>query len=304
VDGISGQSDRGGVAALEKIITTTQFPIIMTCNFRDDQKFGGLYKLASPVIELETTKVQFIHQLLRRICTEEQLDISDDQLKKLIESSGGDFRSSINDLQALAQGNKSIDDDALSSINMHRDTVTNIQEFMRKLFSAPTIRAAKDVLDDVQQEDVDYNNLHKWINENMLNYIIKISDIRYACENLALADHILGYIGRLQDYGHLPYYFDLLAGGVRFAKSDLEFIKSKVEHPRYFRLRATPDDEVSLKLQHLFRVSLNDVVKQLGPTLDQFKDSDGLIRQYLNEKTNIVEKEAKGVKEDKDSDDE
>ena len=56
VDGISGQSDRGGVAALVKIIENTQFPILMTCNFWDDQKFKALLASESQIIELQPAK--------------------------------------------------------------------------------------------------------------------------------------------------------------------------------------------------------------------------------------------------------
>jgi replication factor C large subunit len=290
VDGISGQSDRGGVGALEKIIETTQFPIIMTCNFRDDQKFGGLYKLASPILELDPAKNEDIISILKRITQAEHVNITDIQLQTIASHTNGDYRSAINDLQAIAQGGEDIDEDALENINMNRDTTTDVQEFMTKFFSTATIIEAKRVLDDVEQEDIDYNNIHKWLNENILNYITKIHDLRYAFDNLAFADHLLGYIHRTQDWSFLPYFFDILAGGIRFAKSDLNFIKSSVNSPRYFRLRGNAEDETALKLQTLFRVSLNEVLREISPLVKFYEESDPEIATYLAEKLNTNEK--------------
>ena len=228
--------------------------------------------------------------VLKRIAQWEQVSLSDEQFQKLAIRSNGDFRSAINDLQALAQGGEEIDDDALSNIKMNRDTTTDIQSFMKDFFSTSTISEAKRVLEDVEQEDIDYNNIHKWLNENILNFITKTADLRYAFENLAYADRILGYIHRTQDWSPLSYFFDILAGGIRFAKSNLEFVKTTINSPRYFRLRGNAEDETALKLQVLFRASLADILREISPLVDIYKDADPAIAEYLNQKLGIVEK--------------
>jgi replication factor C large subunit len=270
VDGIHGQSDRGGVAALEKIIALSQFPIIMTCNFRDDQKFKSLYELASPVIEISTAHPKDIEQLLVRIAKAEAINITESQIKQIAQRVNGDYRSAINDLQGLTQGKGKIDDDSLNQLLMNRDSEMNIQEFLPNLFKATTIKAAKKVVDDIEQGDIDFRTINKWMNENILNFVSKKFDLAIAYASLAYADHILGYILRIQDYGHLSYFFDIIAGGLRFAKTDMVIQKNPMRSPRFFRLRAAPNDEIALRLQKLYRASLNDIMRNLKPTLQLF----------------------------------
>jgi replication factor C large subunit len=283
VDGISGNADRGGVSALEKIIETSQYPIIMTCNFRDDQKFGALYKLASPIIEIEPAKDEDVATLLVRIVNGEKLDITEEQVKAIAKRSDGDFRSAINDLQAVAQGGDFIED-ATMKINMNRDNSMDVQDFFPKYFRAATFSDAKDMLDEVQQEDVEFRDFPRLFNENLLNYFNNNTDLAHAFEYLALVDRTLGIINRTQDYSHLSYFFDLLAGGIRIAKSDSVMPKSRLEFPRFYRLRATPDDENLLKLQKLFRLSLNTLFRESRKILLEYVGCSQNIRHYLAEK--------------------
>jgi replication factor C large subunit len=270
VDGIHGQSDRGGVQALEKIILESQFPIIMTCNYRDDQKFKSLYELAKPFLEIETASDNDIFQILTRIAEAESISVTPDLLRAIAKRAHGDLRAGINDLQGLSQGTKEITEEGFDSLNTKRDTEADMTEMFEKIYSTTSVLAAKRLLDQVQQDDVDFRNIHKWINENILNFLFVKQDLREFFDRLAYIDQILGYILRTQDYSHLAYFYDLLAGTIRYSKSDSKVLKFKVNSPRYFRLRAATDDDFALKLQELYRVSLNDIMRDLKPKLRTF----------------------------------
>lgn len=289
VDGIHGQSDRGGVATLEKIIGYSKYPIIMTCNFRDDKKFKSLYALASPLIEVPTASPLEIATLLTRIAKFENIALTPDQIKILAQSAHGDYRSAINDLQGLAQGMSDIDGDMLKNINIKRDSEADVQEFMRNLFQATSVRSAKAAIDEIIGRDIDFRTIHRWLNENLLNYVTKKVDIAFAYDNLAMADRLLGIIGRTQDYGHLSYFFDIL-GGIRYAKSDSILPKSKVNPPRWFRFRAAPDDEIALALQKLYRTSLNDIMRTIKPSLALYIKYQKNMAKYLEQILNLPEK--------------
>lgn len=294
VDGISGQSDRGGVAALEKIIKSSQFPILLTCNFHDEAKFGVIYQVAPP-IKIDSLQAKNVITLLKRIVTTEQLSITDDTIEAIAEKSKGDFRSAINDLQAVAQGDLDIDEESFEMLNMERDITADVQQFLIQLFSSHKIVDAKRILDDVQQDDIDYQTIHRWINENLLNYISIFPDLAYAFENLAIVDRILGIINRTQDYSHLSYFFDILAGGILLVKSDEKYAKANIDKPRWFRTRATPDDENYLKLQKIFRVSLNEILRELRPTLELFIKNLPESRQFLLQKLNLDDKQLDSI---------
>ncbi|WP_457557724.1 AAA family ATPase [Candidatus Harpocratesius sp.] len=291
VDGIHGRNDRGGVAAVKKIISISRYPVIMTCNFKDYRRFGDLYKLSAPLLELTPAKPEHISLILKKIVLKEHIEISSEQIKKIAERSQGDYRSAINDLQALAQGTLKIQDDQLDTINMRRDHVGHIQEMMVNFFQQETIRNAKRNLNEIESKDITFNNIGLWINENIFNFLTKKEELFHGYQNFAFADRILGYIGRTQDYAHLSYYYDILSGGLCFAKGSTNLssssskvksrIPQKIKPPKYFRIRAIPDDEVSLILQKLYRAPLNEIMREIRPRIPLLTAADKDIREYL-----------------------
>ena len=292
VDGIHGQSDRGGVKTLEKIIGYSKFPIIMTCNFRDDKKFKSLYQLAAPLIEVKKAHSKDVSAMLRIIAQKEKITISDRQIQQVVQNAQGDYRSAINDLQALAQGGTNLEDEALEGINMQRDSEANLQDFMGNLLTAGTIIKAKRSLDKINHKDIDMRTIHKWIHENLPNFLTKKQDLYFAYEHMAIADRILGYIMRTQDYGHLSYFYDILAGGILLSKSDKILPKSQIRPPRWFSLRATPEDVVALALERHFRVSLNTIMRQIKPNLKLFlKYKPKIMQDYLAGLLNVQPKQ-------------
>ncbi len=290
VDGLHGQSDRGGVKALLNIIAISKFPLLLTCNFRD-KKLKAIFDSVES-INVSKASPKDVEKVLRKISTYENLDISDEQIHYIASESNGDYRSSINDLQALTQSSHSIDEETLVNINMKRDTETEIQIFMNKMFTTQRIKDAKKILDDVLGPVIDFRSIHKWINENLLSFITNKYDLYCAFENLAHSDRILGYIGRTQDYTHLSYYFDILAG-VRFAKSDKILpTNKKIRPPRWFRTRAVPDDEIALNLQKLYSLPLNSIMKEIRPNLKLFLKFPIGLQEYL---ASILQEDAKKI---------
>ncbi|MCF2141642.1 MAG: AAA family ATPase [Candidatus Lokiarchaeota archaeon] len=297
VDGIHGRNDRGGAAAVKKIISISRYPVIMTCNFKDYRRFGDLYKLSSPLLELTPAKPEHISLILKKIVLKEHIEISSEQIKKIAERSQGDYRSAINDLQALVQGTLKIQDDQLDAINMRRDHAGHIQEMMVNFFQQETIKDAKRTLDKIESKDISFNNIGLWLNENIFNFLTKKEELFYGYQNFAFADKILGYIGRTQDYAHLSYYYDILSGGLCFAKlssnisSRTSKIKAnktkKIKPPKYFRIRAIPDDEISLVLQKLYRAPLNEIMREIRPRIPLLTAVDKEIRQYFAKEFNV-----------------
>ena len=94
VDGV-GAGDRGGIAALIKVIKTSKTPIICICNDRQSQK---LISLATHCYDLKFQRPQVNHiaALVKRVAKEENIDIDDQTCANLIEQSGNDIRQVIN----------------------------------------------------------------------------------------------------------------------------------------------------------------------------------------------------------------
>ncbi len=209
VDGISGQSDRGGLAELLKIIQETQYPIIMTAN-EYDSKFASLYKI-SKRITCRRLQSASVVKILKRIATGEKVAVDEDTLQAIAENSNGDLRSAINDLQGVAQGKGRVTLRDITEQNMMRDTVESIFVALNNVFKQKTLLTAKDAFENL---DIDYGLLHQWVNENLLAYLKHPLDLTDAYANLAVADQYLDKIGMYQDYGLLAYFYDIISGGI------------------------------------------------------------------------------------------
>jgi len=99
VDGMSA-GDRGGVADLILTIKNSRVPIVCICNDKYSQK---LKSLRSHVVELEfrrPTLAQLRHRL-GEICQSEGLRVNEQTLGALVESTRGDVRAVLGQLQML-----------------------------------------------------------------------------------------------------------------------------------------------------------------------------------------------------------
>ncbi len=260
VDGISGQSDRGGLAELLKIIQETQYPIIMTAN-EYDSKFASLYKI-SKRIQCRRLQSTSVVKILKRIATGEKVTVDENTLQAIADNSNGDLRSAINDLQGLAQGKGSVTLREVTEQNMMRDTVESIFVALNNLFKQKTLQGAKDSLENL---DVDYSLLHQWINENLPAYLKHPLDIAEAYANLAVADQYLDKIGLYQDYGLLAYFYDIISGGIALAArrdKPPDFVKPTFPAMISSRISNT-DLPIVQKIQQLIHVPQSVIIRYI-----------------------------------------
>lgn len=269
VDGISGRSDKGGLSALLKVIDKTKNPIIMTCNFYDT-KFKPLYDKADK-IKCAVLRKPSIIKILKKIVKNEKLNIDEKSLSMIADNSGGDLRSAINDLQGVAQGIQVLDGKDVETMDMHRDIQEKIFSFLNNLYNEKTLLGAKIIASNT---DFDYNLLHKIMYSNLENFVTDSKDISTALMNIAYADVVMGRIKKDMDFSSLPYYFDLVSGGVVLSVDypNLSGYKRFI-FPRYFGSRLKfAEDPVAIELQKCFTVSKHDVIMKILPQIKQLID--------------------------------
>lgn len=98
IDGMAGNEDRGGIAALIQIIKNTKTPIICICNDRQSQKLKSLTNYCLDVKFSKPDKRQVTKRLVE-ICKMEGLKVEENAIENLCESVGNDIRQSLNFLQ-------------------------------------------------------------------------------------------------------------------------------------------------------------------------------------------------------------
>lgn len=214
VDGLSGRKDRGGVQAIVKLLATAKFPVICTANNPWESKLSSLRSKCN-VIKFNTLNYLTIFNLLKKICTEEQVSFDETALKSLARRAGGDARAAINDLQTLSQVNKQITKESLESLS-DRIKTESMTTALLKIFKNSDLKIALTAFDNVQE------NLDKcvlWIDQN-LPAEYKGKDLARAYDALSKADVYKGRIRRRQHWRFLVYVNALLTAGIASAKTE------------------------------------------------------------------------------------
>lgn len=106
MDGLGG-SDRGGAAALGRLIQKTRWPIICICNDRMNEKVRNLAPKCYDLRFSRPSKVQIIKRM-QEITSKEGMKIEPNAIELLCESVGNDLRQILNELQLLSLSNVNI----------------------------------------------------------------------------------------------------------------------------------------------------------------------------------------------------
>lgn len=215
IDGVSGNSDRGGLLELGKLIAKTQFPVVMTANDPFDKKFSTLRK-KSEIIAFQTLNYISVFNVLKNIATMENIEYEEETLKMLARRAGGDLRGAINDFQTLAEHNKKLTIEDVDELSGRRQKDTMINALIR-IFKTTSPSVALPALDDV---DEDIDEVFLWIEENLPREYTKKEDLAKAYDCLSLADIFRRRIRRRQHWRFLVYINNLLTAGIALSKKE------------------------------------------------------------------------------------
>lgn len=221
VDGVSGAEDKGGLAAIMKIIGDTKVPLVLAANDPWDPKLRPLRDLCE-MVRFYRVRTPSLIAYLRKVCRVEGVKADEEALRIIAEGAEGDVRSAVNDLQALAQGLKELRATDVSWLAV-RDRGYGAFDLLKMLFSAKTCMEAKKVLDSSM---LDYDMLLQWIHENLPLQYEDPEELAAAYEAMSRADVFLGRTRRTQEWGLLSYALDQMTAGVALArKGRYRFIK-------------------------------------------------------------------------------
>lgn len=226
-DNMHGSADRGGARAMAAIIKKTDQPIVLIAN--------DLYGISSSIRSLcEEIKFNSIQQrsiivALKKICKEEQIMCGTGVLEKIAAMSGGDLRSALRDLQAVATGRTEIQPEDVATAE--RDTKESIFRVLSTVFKENDPVAANKATFDLDETPED---LIQWVDENLPEqYLDKgqtmNADVVNAYRNLSKADVYLGRVRVKQNYRLWRYAGFLLSGGTAVSKTHT--------HPGFRKLR-------------------------------------------------------------------
>jgi replication factor C large subunit len=151
---------------------------------------------------------------LKKIATEEKLEVDEKTLKFIVERNDGDMRSVMNDLETFSKGRKKLSYDDVSSL-AYRDRKENVFGALGMIFNAKNALYARKAVDVA---DVDYEMLFEWVYENLPHQLRDPEDLASGMEALAKADIYLSRIRRTQEWSLLPFAFDMMTAGIAMSR--------------------------------------------------------------------------------------
>ncbi len=223
VDGMSGRYDRGGIKELQKLISKSVYPVIITANDPWDNSLREL-RNNSILVEVKRLRPSAIKQKLKEICEKEGIKVDDNVLNRLSRGSGGDLRAAINDLETLGYGKKEIKEEDLKVLGW-REREIEVFEALGRVLQGTSIETT---LTAYEYLDMDPKEIMLWLEENLPYRYTKKEDLANAMKALSIADVFMGRIIRSQHYRLLVYASTFMSSGVALAK--------KEKYPGFFKI--------------------------------------------------------------------
>jgi len=281
VDGMSGNSDRGGVAEISTIVDETRFPIVMTANDAYDSSIRTL-RNKSKTIKLDSVHTNSIAAHLRDILENEGIEYEDGAPKRIARQAGGQMRSAINDLQAASMGQEKLTVDDLKTIG-GRDSQQDIFQALKIVFKTTTASTSEDATNNL---DEDPDTFLQWIRENVPREYEKPGDVAEAYNWVSKADLFNGRIRRRQNWKLLKYLYKFSTVGVSLSKEEKYSGYTKYQYPSKIskmgssRASRQKMDSVTSKMGEKLHISGSEAVKTL-PFISNLLEEDETLAEFF-----------------------
>ncbi|MFT4884244.1 MAG: replication factor C large subunit [Natronomonas sp.] len=207
-DNLHQHKDRGGAAAMTRLVKNATQPIVLIAN--DYYEMSSGLRSACDDIEFRDISVRSIVPVLRDICRQEDVEFDEDVLKSIAEQNRGDLRGAIKDLQAREQNGEIRAEGSEGDRDKTVDIFSFLDAVLKEQPAEEALRTAYDV-------DETPDDLLQWI-EDKVPKVYEADELADAYEHLANADVWLGRVRATQNYTYWRYATDNVAAGVASAR--------------------------------------------------------------------------------------
>ncbi|MEF8778683.1 MAG: replication factor C large subunit [Natronomonas sp.] len=203
-DNLHQHKDRGGAAAMTKLVKNATQPIVLIAN--DYYEMSRGLRSACQEIEFRDVSARSIVPVLRNICRQENVEFEETVLKQIAESNRGDLRGAIKDLQSRERNGRI----AAEGSEGERDRTADIFAFLDAVLKE---ESAEDALQTAYATDETPDDLLQWI-EDKVPKVYDGEELADAYAHLSNADVWLGRVRATQNYSYWRYATDNVAAGV------------------------------------------------------------------------------------------
>ncbi|WP_435333548.1 replication factor C large subunit [Haloarchaeobius sp. TZWWS8] len=209
-DNFHGNADYGGSREVTKVVKSANQPVVLIANEFYDMSNG--LRNACEDVQFRDVSARSIVPVLRDICRQEGIEFEDAALRKIAESTSGDLRSAVNDLQAVAEKTQRLTEDDVMTGD--RDRTEGIFDFLDDVIKN---KGAQESLYAAYDVDETPDDLLNWVEDNVPKDY-RGDELADAYDYLARADTWLGRVRATQDYSFWKYATDNVAAGVAAAR--------------------------------------------------------------------------------------
>jgi len=264
-DNFHGNADYGGSAEVTRVVNDANQPIVLVANEFYDMSQS--LRNSCETIEFRDVSKRSIVPVLRDICRREGVEYQESALERIAESTSGDLRSAVNDLQAVAEeAEKLTEDDVVTGT---RDRTEGIFEFLDTLIKEEDAEGALRASYDVDETP---DELLNWIEDNVPKDY-EGDELADAYEFLSNADRWLGRVRATQNYSFWRYASDNMTAGVAASRREPKGGWTRYGPPSYWsklgRSKATRNtrDSISERIAEREGVSVATARREILPFL-------------------------------------
>lgn len=265
-DNFHGNADYGGSREVTRVVKDAEQPIVLVAN--EFYEMSQSLRNSCETIEFRDVSSRSIVPVLRDICRREDIEFDEDALKAIADSTSGDLRSAVNDLQAVAEETDRLTVDDV--VTGERDTTEGIFDYLDALIKEEDAEGALRASYDVDETPDDLLN---WIEDNVPKDY-EGEELADAYEFLANADRWLGRVRATQDYSYWRYASDNMTAGVAASRRGDKGGWTRYGPPSYWsklgRTRGARDtrDSIAERIAEREGTSVGTARREIVPYLE------------------------------------
>jgi len=222
-------SDRGGLAAITRLVQETRQPLVLTVNDeRTLTRYSSVFRTGVLRLRFFPLRDTEMASHLTRVARAEGIALGEGAIEAIVRKARGDLRAGMNDLEAIAPLPPG---PAQLTVLGVRDLTSDFEQLTEEALTARRYFRSVEVQDRL---DAPPDDLLPWIEENVPHFAPDAAHRDAAFRVIAQADLFLRRARRARVWSLWSYSSELLTGGVGFAIRDQNVpIREGAAFPRF-----------------------------------------------------------------------
>jgi len=222
-------SDRGGLAAITRLVKETRQPLVLTVNDeRTLTRYSAVFRTGVLRLRFYPIRDAEMASHLTRVARAEGIALAAGAIEAIVRKARGDLRAGMNDLEAIAPLPPG---PAQLTVLGVRDLTSDFEQLTQEALTARRYFRSVEVQDRL---DAPPDDLLPWIEENVPHFAPDAAHRDAAFRVIAQADLFLRRARRARVWSLWSYSSELLTGGVGYAIRDASVpVREGAAFPRF-----------------------------------------------------------------------